>query len=397
VPPRKAPAKAGAAQQDGTTADPPELRDRNPERKPRAQSDFPKATLEEAARIATAIEEVNAGRPYPPTDTAIALNMSPGGSAWRVLTAASFKYGLTTGNYKSERLEITPLALRIVAPTSSEDKAAALFQAATSPATFKAIFDYLKGKKLPLQEFFANTLVREFSVPKEQATVAVDIFTKNAKYVGLTRTTPTGQWLGNEPVNVPPDMALGEEVGEVDGERLPANTRIAPPASLNNEEVETPNSHDEIKSSGKGRAIFVGHGKNRKPLQQLERILNEYRIPFKVAIGEPNAGRPISEKVAQVMQECGAAVLIFTADEEFRSVAGEEIWRPSENVVYELGAASVMYGRRIIVFKEQNVTFPTNFQDIGYIPFEKDKLDAKGIELFRELIAFSIIQVSVPN
>jgi predicted nucleotide-binding protein len=166
---------------------------------------------------------------------------------------------------------------------------------------------------------------------------------------------------------------------------------------MGDEELDTSNSHDEVKSNGKGRAIFVGHGKNRKPLQQLERILNEYGIPFKVAIGEPNAGRPISEKVAQVMRECGAAVLIFTADEEFRSVAGEEIWRPSENVVYELGAASVMYGRRIIVFKEQGVTFPTNYQDIGYIPFEKDKLDAKGIELFRELIAFSIIQVSVPN
>ena len=196
MPPRKTPAKAGVAQQDGATVESPELMARSPERKTRAQSDFPKATLEEAARIATTIEEVNAGRPYPPTDTAIALNMSPGGSAWRVLTAASFKYGLTTGNYKSERLEITPLALRIVAPTSSEDKAAALFQAAMNPATFKAIFDYLKGKKLPLQEFFENTLVREFSVPKEQAALAVDIFTKNAKYVGLTRTTPTGQWLG---------------------------------------------------------------------------------------------------------------------------------------------------------------------------------------------------------
>ncbi|HEY1623374.1 MAG TPA: hypothetical protein VGG16_06200, partial [Streptosporangiaceae bacterium] len=175
MPPRKSPAKSSIIQQEVTIAEPPQLSTRNSERKPRAHSDFPKTTLEEAVRIATAIEEVNAGRPYPPTDTAIALGMSPGGSPWRVLTAASFKYGLTTGSYKSERLEITPLALRIVAPTSSEDRAAALFVAGMNPTTFKAIFDYLKGKKIPQQEFFENTLVREFSVPKEQAAVAVDI------------------------------------------------------------------------------------------------------------------------------------------------------------------------------------------------------------------------------
>jgi hypothetical protein len=56
-----------------------------------------------------------------------------------------------------------------------------------------------------------------------------------------------------------------------------------------------------------------------------------------------------------------------------------------------------MYGQRIIIFKEAGVTFPTNFRDIGYIEFDKDALGAKGIDLFRELIAFKIIEVSVPN
>jgi predicted nucleotide-binding protein len=148
---------------------------------------------------------------------------------------------------------------------------------------------------------------------------------------------------------------------------------------------------------GKGKAVFLGHGKNKKPVEQLQKILTEYGVPFKVAIDEPNKGRPISEKVAQVMDECGAAILVFTADEEFRTVDGAEVWRPSENVVYELGASAIMYGKRIIIFKEVGVTFPTNFRDIGYIEFDKDSLAAKGVDLFRELIAFNIIQVSVPD
>ena len=142
-------------------------------------------------------------------------------------------------------------------------------------------------------------------------------------------------------------------------------------------------------------SIFLGHGKNKRPLDQLKQVLDEYKIPYKVAVDEANRFRPISQKVADTMQECGAGYPIFTADEEFHDVHNTVIWRPSENVVYELGAASMLYGSKIIIFKEDTVDFPANFRDIGYISFEKDALSAKVNELFRELIAFGLIKVSV--
>ncbi len=70
------------------------------------------------------------------------------------------------------------------------------------------------------------------------------------------------------------------------------------------------------------------------------------------------------------MNECGAAVIIFTADEKFEDTTGRAVYRPSENVVFELGAASVLYGSRVIIFKEKGVDFPTNFRDIGFIEFD---------------------------
>lgn len=94
------------------------------------------------------------------------------------------------------------------------------------------------------------------------------------------------------------------------------------------------------------------------------------------------------------MRDCGAGILIFTADQEMRSPEGEVIWRPSENVVFELGAASVLYNK-IIIFKEVGVDFPSNFKDIGYISFEKDKLDAMVHQLFGELMPYGIINVTV--
>jgi predicted nucleotide-binding protein len=142
------------------------------------------------------------------------------------------------------------------------------------------------------------------------------------------------------------------------------------------------------------KGIFVAHGKNRKPLEQLKKILEQFKIPYRVVVDEPNLGRPISGKVREVMQSCNCAILIFTADEEFKDKDGNTIWRPSENVVFELGATGYLYDNKIVILKEEGVSFPTNFQDIGYIPFEKDQLEAKAMDVLKELVGFGIVKFS---
>ncbi len=143
-----------------------------------------------------------------------------------------------------------------------------------------------------------------------------------------------------------------------------------------------------------GQGIFIAHGKNKKPLEQLKKILDQFHIPYKVAIEEPNLGRPISGKVREIMHSCNCAVLIFTADEEFQDKDGITIWRPSENVIYELGATGYLYDSRLVILKEENVSFASNFSDVGYISFEHDQLEAKAMDVLKELIGFGIVRVS---
>jgi predicted nucleotide-binding protein len=143
-----------------------------------------------------------------------------------------------------------------------------------------------------------------------------------------------------------------------------------------------------------GKAIFVAHGKNTKPLDQIKKILTEFRVPFKVAVDEPNLGRPIGTKVRETMDSCNCAILIFTADEEFKDKDGNTVWRPSENVIYELGAAAYLYENRIVIMKEDKVDFPTNFKDIGYIQFSSDHLEAKTTDILKELVGFKIIKIT---
>jgi len=165
------------------------------------------------------------------------------------------------------------------------------------------------------------------------------------------------------------------------------------------EDDKTPEAETTaLPRDGKPKKVFIAHGKNRTPLDQLKNALDTFKVRYAVAIDEPNAGRPISRKVAALMRdECSSGIFIFTADERFaRELAGgetEEVWRPSENVVFELGAASILYENRIVIFKEKGVTFPSDFSDLGYIEFEKDQLVAELGSLFSELVSLDILEV----
>jgi hypothetical protein len=353
-------------------------------------ADFPKHSLKNALRVASALEDKNSGNPMPPTDIAIAIGKSPGSSDFRMLLSSSIKYGLTSGSYNQSKVSLTALARDILEPTSDESKNKALAQAAFTPQVLGRIFDAYKNKKVPDPQFFQNALSRDFGVPRDQAAKCAAIFQENVEFLGLLRQATTGRWLAAErasagvaqPTSDTPESGETEN-GSTYSDELPTATTV-PIVVPTKAPVAAPKN-----------AIFVGHGKNKAPLQQLEKLLTEYKIPHKVAIDEANKGRPISQKVAELMEECGAAIIIFTSDEEFKDTNGQTIFRPSENAIFELGAASAMYGSRVVIFKESGVNFPSNFRDIGYIEFEKDRLDAKVNELFRELIGFRLITVSV--
>ncbi len=122
--------------------------------------------------------------------------------------------------------------------------------------------------------------------------------------------------------------------------------------------------------------------------------MKDLDIPYIVAEEEANAGRPISQKVADLMRACSAGIFIFSGDEVIHDPDGTAVRRPRPNVVFELGAASFQYGQRIVLFKEQGVEFPSDFRDLGYIEYEKGQLKAKSMELLRELIKLRAVRVT---
>ena len=354
----------------------------------------PPVPLEIALQIPREVRNSNASRPMQRLLLAEAMNYSPNSSAFRDRIGASVRYGLTQGNYKAEFIALTPLGESITRPRNDHELYTSMREAVRTVQIYNQLLEYFANSRLPTLDFLKNILEREpFSVAPAWSDDVAGAFITDARMVGFLRDIGGSPHVVLDSSTTVPERPLDHEVraSETSDQGEGAGDSVA---SASTETAEHP-----VEPPGDPRErpvpmqLFIAHGKNRKPLEQLKRILDDWKVPYLVAVDEPNAGRPISEKVADTMRECSAGIFIFTADDRFNDDEGRTVSRPSENVIYELGAASLLYGRKIVILKEQGVSFPSNFSDLGSIEFEKDALEAKGMDLLREMIALDAVRL----
>lgn len=354
---------------------------------------YPPVPLERALKVARAIEHDASGMKTSRLTLADMLSSTPTSRAFKEMIAGSRFYGLTTGGINADEFELTELGSK-AASDDPEVSGPALKQVVMNVAPYKTFFEKFKGKRVPTRKPMTEFLIRDAGVDADRAEEAAAYILTDAKTAGLVRKVKNADWV--DLAGTPAPRADDDEDRDViDDPELDGLAAEEDEASEPDSDGAAPNRQTPTRS--RPNAIFVGHGKNKKPRDQLTKILGQYGIPFKVAEDEPNRGRPIPIKVKETLQECGAAILIFSADEELFDKDGNSVWRPSENVVNELGAASIMYDSRIIIFREESVNLATNYESIGYITFEHNDLTAKANDLFRELIAFGILKVSVSD
>ncbi len=349
------------------------------------QTEIPSMTIEEAMRIPIALRDNYALEPASPTMIGKAIGIAPTSGIFRTITGAAVAFGLTTGGYNATEIGLTDLGRRIVAPTEEGDDMLAKIEAFEKPRLIGEFVQKYNGKRLP-QEAIVLNILTTMGVPFNSSSKVYKILLEGLEGLGYIQKIN-----GTLMVERPREGASVVEQKQGDEDIPQFESGNSESKEDNTLSIKTPTTP----TNALPNAIFLGHGKNKKPLEQLIKILDEYGIPHKQAIVEPNGGRPIPTKVADTLKQCGAAILIFTADEKFYDEENNEIWRPSENVIHELGAASILYDNRIIIFKEKDVTLASNYDSIGHITFEKDKLSDKGIDLFRELVNFKLVSIKV--
>ena len=354
--------------------------------------DYPVHTLEKALVIIKAIADKGAGKAMDRLLVAEAVGRRPGSSEYRRLLSSSLKFGLTTGTEKADYITPTDLGLKIVKPRSEEEKVRGIVEACLTPPLFERIYNNFNRNKLPDSDFLKNTLERMFDVDASLSEEVAKLVFENAKFSGILQEISGAHYILIEEPKIANMDQESEDIVEDNGQQKGEDLSLPKSEELSGI-VKEGASHEPRKP----RQLFVAHGKNREPLEDLKKILDEFKIPYKIAVDEPNKGRPISMKVAELMGECSAGVFIFTRDEQFfrKDEDGntEEVWRPSENAVYELGAASILWEKKIIILKEEGVNFPSDFSDLGYITFKEGEIKHRALELLKELVGLELVKL----
>ena len=130
---------------------------------------FPKNTLEESIKIARAIEDKYAGNPSKAEDIVKAVGFNKT-SDWRFLDLlkSANLYGLVSGTGQAATVSLEDLGEDIVAPSGSGQRSKALLQAFRKVNEFNEVEQFYKNKKLPEDEYFENTLARNFSIQRDR-------------------------------------------------------------------------------------------------------------------------------------------------------------------------------------------------------------------------------------
>lgn len=160
---------------------------------------FPKNSLEDALRVPKAIDEKFGGNPTGAADLVRAVGFNKE-SDWRYLDLlkSSSLYGLTSGTGSTASVKLEQLGEDILSPGSSDQRQKALLAAFRNVSDFAAVEAFYKGKKIPEDEFFENTLIRQFNIPRDRVKAFADVFFKNLDFLKAFRITEVHETAGEQ-------------------------------------------------------------------------------------------------------------------------------------------------------------------------------------------------------
>ena len=95
-------------------------------------------------------------------------------------------------------MRIAEIGNDIVAPDLPQKRQKALLKAFRNVSLFRDVEEFYKGKKIPEDEFFENTLIRNFNVPRERVKTFSKVFLSNMGYLKAFRASSDDLESGKE-------------------------------------------------------------------------------------------------------------------------------------------------------------------------------------------------------
>ena len=183
------------------------------------QRPYPRATLEEALKVASAIKEKNGGNPWTPDLIAEAVGSTRKSVNFFYMAAAARDMGLTIGSRDSEKIELAPLGREIVYAPNPEMEKVKKVEAFLKVDLFKKVLNHYKGSNLPEMKYLGNTLQTEFGLPPDMHEEFSRLFRENCKYLAIesgfstmkpAKSGPDGQASTEKTTETPSTIILAE-------------------------------------------------------------------------------------------------------------------------------------------------------------------------------------------
>ena len=307
--------------------------------------------------VAKTIQEANAGLPFDRLMLAKAMGTTAASSGFTTRLSASARYGLTVGGYSDPTIALTGRGEAIVAPQGIDEQRQALVDCALQPELFRRFYEALDGRAIPEDQYAQNMLQREMGVHPGLTSECLAIIKNNGTYAGIVLQREDG-------------LAVS----------LAVSSAVEP-------RFRRPSTGADTATPGTGR-LFVAHSNAADVAEHITRFLADLGIECDVAEIEADGGAPIDEDTSQRMRACSAAILL--------QGQGPTRNEGSSALAYQLGAASVLYGERIVLLRElgqpnEGVAAPK----VRTLEYERQALEALSLRLLLELKAVEILRVDI--
>ena len=329
-----------------------------------SQSDVPSVGITEALRIAETLKDNYGYNSTTPLLVAKSLDMQPSSSRFRMLSGASVAYGVTDGAAQSSEISLTELGSRIVKPLKEGDDALAKREAFLKP---RVIGDFLRKydtASIPREDIGKNVLM-DMGVPDDKTDKVWNLILEDASALGLIEVIKNKSYV---------HLAGVKETQTTDDE-LSTPDDVDDPEKKNLPEPETPQP-ETIGITGTSLRVFISHGKNMEIVKQVETMLGMADLEYEVAVADETTAIPVSEKVFSAMRNCNAAVIVVSVEEN--TADGADGYAINENVLIEIGAAFVLYDRKVVLVWDKRLTVPSNLQGLYRCEFQGDELSWKA-------------------
>jgi len=160
-----------------------------------------------------------------------------------------------------------------------------------------------------------------------------------------------------------------------------------PPAPTNGETPGAPDPPAKQPVKPEPLRVFIAHGQNNEIVEQIETMLGLADFDSEVAENEETTAIPVPNKVLDAMRRCQAGIIAVTVDEGRKDGDGKYVL--NENVLIEIGAAFVLYERRVVLVWDKRLSVPSNLQGLYRCEFEGDELSwSAGMKLMKAIQGF---------